>query len=328
MSARWRALEEIPGLAALLPVWRRRVGDQFESFQTLCLQVHPKPATLYPCPYATGCAYRICHQADKSILGLCETQSAYCPEKKFTAEDVTPLQLSWSRLGRAIAKAFGLNPRTADFGIPNTIQFGTYSADCVPAILTIQTERHIMRRVVAELVARLNAPFILFAPTSDLMDARSQELLTRVKAGFFPLDSNVLLTENGTLQPIKAPGEMLARFTPEPKTPLDEDTAQRAFALVNRFDRKIRLPSLITIFRMYCMNELSAEAISKKCDCSKAAVIRRLKMIREITGSAPIELRRFSPHFQKLESSLNDTRASHIHRENFLGEVEGDENAG
>src|SRR5439155_487310 len=90
-----------------------------------------------------------------------------------------PLSQTISRnsIARALRKAFDLDSTTSDLGIPNTIQFASFSADAVPVILTIQIDIPSFRRAISELVASINAPFILFAPTSDQFDARSQSLL-------------------------------------------------------------------------------------------------------------------------------------------------------
>ena len=54
-------------------------------------------------------------------------------------------------------------------------------------------------RVITALANRLRQGFILLSPTSDNLDACSQELLARDGAGFFALDAQVVLRENGSL---------------------------------------------------------------------------------------------------------------------------------
>jgi len=329
----WHTLEQIPGLSAVPSVWRRRLADRFEPFQRLCLQPGVNPVRSYPCPLQTSCAYRIVENCtdpeDQSALSfvgdvvsssssfsssssICGPPthsptfspthfpafSALCPRHHcehlaLTQTDITPLQLSWPRLTRALVKAFDLDARSADFGIPHTVQFATWSADAVPVILTIQTERREFRHVAAELVARLNAPFILFSPTNRLVDIHSQELLNRVKACVFPLESTVTLSDHGTLHPKTAPGELFAAFTPQPKE-LERSVAERAMAVVQQFDHRT-----CKVFRMYCIDELSALQIARKLNCSKAAVVRSLVKIRRQTGTDPKDLRRLSSHLDK-----------------------------
>jgi len=215
--APWQTLEAIPGLIALPAIWQRRLGDDFPAFKSLCLQIRAMLAIHFPCALQPGIIRDVIRQPDGSFIGSCRCALRECDDIPLTVEDLTPLEVNWNKLGRALCKAFDFDSKLANLGIPNTIQFGSYSADAVPAILTIQTDSHVFRRVVAELVATLNGRFILFAPTSDHFDARSQSLLARVKAGFFALDSNVILTRHGTLQPRTTPGVLFAKFIPQPK---------------------------------------------------------------------------------------------------------------
>ena len=116
-----------------------------------------------------------------------------------TIEDITPLDVNRARLGRALCKALLLNSKTAEFGLPFTTQIGSWSANAVPAILTILPDHEAFRRVVPDLVATLNQPFILLAPTANHLDARSLAHLSRVRAAFFPLETTVTLTGEGAL---------------------------------------------------------------------------------------------------------------------------------
>src|SRR5437762_237281 len=104
------------------------------------------------------------------------------------------LELDWAKLGRELCAALGLDNKTAAFPLPATQQIGSWSANSVPAILTIQSEKRDFRAVVAELVARLRQPFILLAPSAVHLDASCQELLATVGAAFYGLDSHLHLT--------------------------------------------------------------------------------------------------------------------------------------
>ena len=97
--------------------------------------------------------------------------------------------------------------------------------------------------------------------------------------------SHVVLTERGTLQPTRSPGELFARFTAQPKE-TEVDIAARVFALVRKLDtdKPLPHPSLLTVFRLYCIEVLSAQRIAVKNKCSKPTVIRRLKLLRSRIG--------------------------------------------
>ncbi len=107
---------------------------------------------------------------------------------------------------------------------------------------------------------------------------------------------------------------------PEPGEPMPEDVARRAFALVQQLDPQSRMktPSVLTVFRLYCMEEMAADRIARKCGCSKGTVISRLRLIRQKTGVDPEALRRLSPHLEKMEQDMADSRAEHIHRKRMI----------
>lgn len=309
-------------MVALEWAWRRMVGEQFPAFRTLCLEPSSSQAVRFPCPSGCGCNHLIIPRHDRTgAVAVCRCATPSCPDIPLTLQEITPLQVSWHRLGLALRKAFGLAGPHADLFPPNTFQFGSWSVDAVPAILTIQVQNSVFRRAVAELAAELRQPFILFAPTSDFLDVPSKIILENHGAAFFALDTHVILTDHGTLQPIGAPGDLFARFTPQPSD-ADVEAASRAFALVRNLDTEtvLRPPSLLAVFRHYCIEELSASQIARKFGCSKPTVLRRLALIRARIGVDPRQLRRLSPHIAKLEATLSDPKAVHIDPKSFLEE--------
>jgi hypothetical protein len=307
VSKPWQSLEEIPGLVALISPWQKHVGDRFRAFRALCLDVSPRTAHLFPCLLARECAHRIIpmpealNQLPSTLslkpstiaIGFCERDPRHCDHLELSGEDITPLQLNWQKLGRAICKAFGLETKFADIHVPNTFQIGTWSADSVPVVLTIQWQRRAFRHAVAELGLRLHRPYILLAPTNLHLDATCQELLGHAGAEFFPLATTVRLTDHGTLHSIRTPGELFAKFTPQPKD-ADLSVAERARAIVSQFDA-----TTYRVFELYCIHELSAAQVAGKMKMSKTAVMRRLAQIRKRTGLKPKNLRKFSDHLSR-----------------------------
>jgi len=156
------------------------------------------------------------------------------------------------------------------------------------------------------------------------MDANCQELLTHAQAAFFALDSSVRLTDHGTLQTIKAPGDIFAKFTPEPQGTVGEGVARQTFALVKAFQDKstTRKASLLTVFRFYCVDSFSAAEVARKCHCTPALIFIRLRSLRALLGREPAELRQYSTHFQTIEESLSDPRARNIYRKGAIQDHE------
>ena len=168
------------------------------------------------CPLGCGCEHFVIRRHDGSgAIAACCCEPDTCPDIPLTLADITALEVSWTKLGRALCQALGLDSKTAKLPLPGTRQIGCWSADAVPVILTIQWESQAFRSVIAELFARLGRPFILLGPTNAYMDANCDELLAHAKASFFALENIVILTPQGTLLPRSPPGDLFAKFTPE-----------------------------------------------------------------------------------------------------------------
>lgn len=329
----WLCLESSRGLTAVAACWRERLGGQFEPFKTAFFQrAHGVPKGM-PCPRGCACTHEIVmsdegknselstsHSAPSGILAVCRCDPPNCPDIRLTSEEIVLYELSWNKLARALCHVFSFDHKPADLGLLNTRQIGSWSADAVPVILTIQHERAWFRTVLLELIARLRHRFILLAPTANNFDAVCQELLASAEAGFFSLDANVTLTEEGelVLAGTRSPGELFARFTPQPRE-IEEDVAARVFALVQQLETKDKKPPApVTVFRMFCIENLSVVQIARKCHCSRGTVRNRLELIHTKTGIEPDLLRKRSTQFETMESELSDSRAAHIHRKNLI----------
>jgi hypothetical protein len=324
----WSALEEIPGLVAVQADWRKHTGDHLQALWSLCLQATDWLAESFPCPRQCGCAHEVIMRHDRtSAVAACKCEPPTCPDIPVTIRDITPLELSWTRLGRALCKVFGLAPRFTQLTPPTTVQFGALPPDQVPAILTIQVYPAFLRSAIAELVAVLHKPFILFAPTGNMLDVHCQAMLESCGAAFFPLATTVTLTPDGILLPARAPGEIFARFRPDPHNSVAEDVAIQTFALAKTLDseQRFRKAPVFTVFLLYCSDGLSADHIAKKCGCARSVVFDRLKLLREKLGRDPADLRQYSSHFEAIGDSLSDSRASRIHRPSAIDDPQSSE---
>jgi hypothetical protein len=105
--------------------------------------------------------------------------------------------------------------------------------------------------------------------------------------------------------------------------PVPESVARQVFALVHELEtdgRRLKAP-IMRVFRLYCMDGLTAVKVARRCGCSKSLVLLRLKQLRTKLGRDPAELRQFSSHFEQIEASLSDPRAKRIYRK---GALDGD----
>lgn len=107
-----------------------------------------------------------------------------------------------------------------------------------------------------------------------------------------------------------------------PAEPVSEDVARQVFALIRELEieGRWRKAPILQVFRLYCMEGLTAKQVARRCGCAKSLVILRLKALRKKTGREPAQLRNFSAHFEKIEDSLRDSRSSRIDRRSALDE--------
>jgi hypothetical protein len=228
------------------------MNGQFEIFKSAFLQKQPQLAKGYPCGHC-ACTHEVYIQTDLpspnpigrgtegegsvstidsqvvTIESLCRCDPPTCRHDHvtLTRADVELWSLNWTKLARALCHAFSLNYQFADLRPCNTRQIGSWSADAVPVILTIQSQRGFFYSVITELIARLHQKFILLAPTAKHFDAGCQELLANANAAFFPLDSNVILNPNGVLECVKEPSDLFSPISVPMLSPRSPDSVRR-----------------------------------------------------------------------------------------------------
>jgi len=324
MSNLWQCLEALADGNYVTAEWTKLSGKHFATLRSTFLRDTQKRSRFIPCPHGCGCEHEIVEHAGGRLVGVCQCEPWNCDDFSVSTTDATLLTFNTAKLGRALCKAFECDAQETKLRPPRTWQIGTKFSNSVPVLLTIQNERESFRHVVSELSARLRQQFILLAPTSRLMDAVSREILETSKAGFFDLESNINISAIGGLSAKLQPGKLFQAFAPGVDEPVAESVAAQIFALVEKLDADERLknPSVLQVFRLYCGRGLTAQAVADKCDCVKATVLNRLKKIRQVTGKKPEELRTYSPFFNQVEEAITDSRAEKIHRKSLVHDIE------
>jgi hypothetical protein len=229
-----------------------------------------------------------------------------------------------------VARGFGLAAVTDKLNVTRTPQIGGWSAGQVPVFLTVAHGAGALVGTIAQLVARLQKPFILLGPTNRFLNASCLELLRDGGAAYFDLASHLRLADSGRLVPDRAPGEVFAKFT-APPDPGAEETARKVLAVSDSLDlvEAVRKAELARVFRLYCKEALSAREVAKRCKCSRSTVMVRLGQLKRKLGCEPRRLRGLAGTFDAIEASLKDSRARRIHRQTaaFGEEDEGEGNA-
>ncbi len=139
---------------------------------------------------------------------------------------------------------------------------------------------------------------------------------------FFSLETHLTLTENGTFQPTKAPGEIFAKFNPQPVD--DEQMIRNAIALVKAADSEqgARKVTLYMVTRLFCFDSLNPGRVARRCGCARSTIYERLAELHQKLGRDPAEFRPYASQFESMKNSLSDPRAKSIYRK---GAIYGDE---
>jgi hypothetical protein len=316
----WSALEAIAGPCAVSAVWREYLGDSYDTFAPAFLQAVPEIVLSIPCPRGCGCWHVIEPEAGDAFIGRCECRPPKCDPLALTRFDVTPFELNRLKIGREICRAFYCESKPSEFPYPNTHQIGSWSADIVPVLFTIQGEVEGLRAVIAEAALRFQKPYILFAPTARSLGGESQQLLANAKAAFFALDTTVILTAGGILRSIKTPGELFAPFNPKPGQLPGESTALETLALARALNaaHPFRKAPLLTVFLLRAEGR-AVERIATDCGCVRSLVFARLRFLRQKLGRDPMDFLQYSSHFERIEDSLSEPKARKTYRKRAAG---------
>ena len=309
------ALEKLPGLAAAAIEWRELLHDNAGS-DSQFLKPAGRLVESCRCPLGCGCAHQVV-PADKGLFAavcVCDA-SGGCEDMELRSEDLQVHELNVPKLAREIARALECRPLFSQMPVRQTWQIGAWSAAAVPVLLTIPADPGAVRRAAAELAGRLRSRFILLCPTAAAIDAAALELLANAHSAVFTLETLLRLCPGGRLEPRGSPGTVFSSFTPEPAEP-GLDVARKAFALIQQLEARSPKspPTVSTVFRLYCIETLSAARIARQCRCSKTTVIERLQRIRKATGVDPASFRQMASHFESIEDGLSDSRAPHLYR--------------
>src|SRR3989442_1466768 len=138
----WFCLERLSGLSGVPLTWRQCLGEHFDCFSPSFLQLRPEPAVRYPCDNCS-CFHDVIidptlnsklKTLNSAVTAVCRCDPLACSPLMLTRDDIQIWELSWSKLTRALCRAFGLEPKTPGLSLFQTRQIGSWSADAVPAL--------------------------------------------------------------------------------------------------------------------------------------------------------------------------------------------------
>lgn len=251
---------------------------------------------------------------------LCRREGDPPLDEKYT----NILSLNLHALCKSIARGFNLNEKFTETSFASTWQISELSN--LPILLTIHNNYNDFLLVVAQLVASLNQPFILLAPTRRLFNIIISELLSRRNAAFFDLESQIAILPNGSLQAHKSGGELFSPYLSEQKTALSENEAVRLFALYEKLksENNYRKASLHEVFTLLVLDKISQTAAAKKLKCSEGTISARVKVIEDKMYCKIEILRNSASELRNMEIE-KDTQARKLYRKGLTDDTKSDD---
>ena len=108
----------------------------------------------------------------------------------------------------------------------------------------------------------------------------------------------------------------------EARVPSDDEMniVGAALALAEKLDAKPRLkaPTHLTVFRLYCVKELSVSQIAKKCGCSHGTVMNRKRSLETMLESSLESFCQQSGLLDSMSKAMEDGRARKIYRRGMV----------
>lgn len=324
MSGIWSFLELVGGQGAIARTWRRWLdGEEFEPFRQALLRRLSNPAASYPCPRGCGCTHRVVRYPDNGgIAAVCQCEPWCCDTIPVTEKELVLYSPDPHAIGRAVARAFGFQPREREMGIPGVLQIGAFTDTAIPAMLVVQPDRRMFHARICEVAAVLRQKFILIAPTATFMDGAAHGLLAGLGGMFIPLSATIRVTPAGQLQTIRPPLEILEPVTPKTE-PADESVVASALGLIQILDKDPvkKRPTHAEFFRLYCLDELSLSQIMRKTGCSRGTASYRKKRCETVLKAPLDTFIRYGAVVDTLERQRREANARYIHKR---GAIYGD----
>jgi len=197
--------------------WKQLAGEEYEAGKVF-LRPMQELATRYPClrSYTCGCDHRVVIHSEDDIVATCTCNPQACETFRLTKSDIIIYELDRSILHKSVAEALSLEPTKAE--TPNmhgAAQIGFYSprpGARFSVFLTIHAEPEDYRSTIFALAAKNSEPFIVVAPTADLLPPDSLEILSLKKSALFTLSDMLVMDNSGKMAASPSCKVMLTRF--------------------------------------------------------------------------------------------------------------------
>lgn len=362
-EAFWETLEDFAGGRALQVTWRSRMAAAYGWIQP-CLIPAPYLAASYPCTRVPpcGCDHAVREDPEWGLSTVCICGDGGCDAIPLQVSDAVVYTLDWFRLCQAIGRAFpGLSvTRVVDLEVGSRcLYLATNGPVNAPVCFCCPPDETNFLALIGRLARNLERPFIVLTPTDRHFSSEIEIALRRESSTAISLAGRLEWRADcpGEFQWRGSIDHLLAEWTArishrgdtgrilrsihrqlaftrksfvdlrQRAEPLSDDVARQVFAVIKQLEQSpsTRKAPLVQVFRLYCLENLSAEEVARECGCSKALIVLRMKELERRLGRKPSQLRGISSQFEQMEESLSDPRARRIRRSEAMDgeELEG-----
>jgi hypothetical protein len=355
----WNSLEMLSTQAALLMEWRNELGTDFSAARSF-LRPTSQQVESYPCNHTVscGCRHRVIFESPEDVSAVCDCEEGGCEPILLGLNDLIVYALDGKTLAAAIRRAFRFSEiESGGFDGLRSYLVGGWGIRRSHVFFNVPISESGLLKEIDRLCAVIPDPFVLLTPTSRFCTPMVQRALRRQGCAQMALAGTIKLAVPGVLELVTsakaAVDALLADFgkrvtegkplelaiarveeklnviakISQRTEPVSEDVTRQALEIVRKLDAgdRIKKPSLLTVFSLYCVKGISAGQIASRLGCSKAVVMKRLKLLAEKTGIPAARLRTYSAQFEQMEDGLADSRARRIDRWKLAHEGENDD---
>lgn len=196
----WRAVESLPGLAAVSAEWQCLLGKDFNLAKPF-LRVRRGRAESYP--RDGGLPYEVIQHGDDDFVGVCPESGETI---SLTKKQLVVLEVDRRLLGERIAGALALDTSGAEDGdgcvqlVGHFISATEKRYACFLAFPLGSTDLH---DICSRLIANKHTPFILLTPTRQWGRLTTDTMLNLSGSVLVPLLESIVPIRPGELQAVK-----------------------------------------------------------------------------------------------------------------------------
>lgn len=199
----WRAIEGIPGLLAVLEVWRQECGEDFEV-----VAPHLKPTGRiggrYPCPNSfADCPRRIIDYDEDEFAAICQDEHQRCERVPLTRREALIHRLDLGGLLQPVLRAAAIRPQSMAQHAPGVWAVGlseqAHSRN-FPAYFLLAHAASSHRAAVERLLLDMSDSFLLILPTNQFRTVETESRLRDRRVECLCLENQVLVDEHGAFQ--------------------------------------------------------------------------------------------------------------------------------